>query len=58
MKSEEEEEEMEGYTLGEFHALLLLLVDIEPRHHEFIAKYFGNDMTPKQRMDYIKVLMR
>lgn len=53
----EEEEEMEGYTLGEFHALLSLLVDVEP-HKEFVERYFGNDMTPKQRMDYIKVLMR
>jgi len=54
MKSEEE---VEGYTLEEFHALLPLVVDIDPRHHEFLEKYFGNDMTPKERMDYIKELM-
>jgi len=54
MKSEDE---MKGYTLKEFHALLLLSLDIDPRHHEFIEKHFGDDMTPKQRMDYIKELM-
>jgi hypothetical protein len=54
MKSEDE---VEGYTMEEFHALLPLVVDIDPRHHEFLEKYFGDDMTPKERMDYIKELM-
>jgi hypothetical protein len=57
MRYEEEEDEVEGYTLGEFHALLSLLVDVDDQHKELIEKYFGNDMTPKQRMDYIKRLM-
>jgi hypothetical protein len=54
MKSEEE---VEGYTLEEFHALLTLLINVDDQHKEFVEKYFGDDMTPKQRMDYIKRLM-
>jgi hypothetical protein len=51
MKSEEE---VEGYTLEEFHALLALLADIKPEYREFIEKYFADDMTPKQRLEYIE----
>jgi hypothetical protein len=54
MKSEEE---VEGYTLEEFHVLLLLAIDVDPRHHEYIWKHFGHDMTPKERMDYIEELI-
>ena len=59
MKSEEE---MEGYTMEEFHALLPLLVDallpllvdLKPEYREFIEKYFADDMTPKERLEYIE----
>jgi hypothetical protein len=53
MKSEDEEK-IEGYTMEEFHALLLLLVDLKPEYREFIEKYFADDMTPKQRLEYIE----
>lgn len=53
MKSKDEEK-IEGYTMEEFHALLLLLVDLKPEYREFIEKYFANDMTPKQRFEYIE----
>jgi len=48
------EDEVEGYTLEEFHALLALLADIKPEYREFIEKYFADDMTPKERLEYIK----
>ena len=48
------EDEAEGYTLEEFHALLALLADIKPEYREFIEKYFADDMTPKERLEYIK----
>jgi len=54
MKSEEE---VEGYTLEEFHALLSLVVDLKPEYvinKEFIEKYFADDMTPKERLEYIE----
>ena len=51
MKSEEE---VEGYTLEEFHALLSLLVDLKPEYRGFIEKYFADDMTPKERLEYIE----
>jgi len=56
MKSEEE---VEGYTLEEFHALLPLVTGVNygPEYRGFIEKYFADDMTPKERMDYIKELM-
>ena len=56
MKSEEE---VEGYTLEEFHALLSLVTGVNygPEYRGFIEKYFADDMTPKERMDYIKELM-
>ena len=53
MKSKDEEK-IEGYTMEEFHALLLLLVDLKPEYREFIEKYFADDMTPKQRLEYIE----
>ena len=53
MKSEDEEK-IEGYTMEEFHALLSLLVDLKPEYREFIEKYFADDMTPKQRLEYIE----
>ena len=58
MKSEEEEE-MEGYTMEEFHALLSLVTGVRygPEYKEFIEKYFADDMTPKQRLEYIGRLL-
>jgi hypothetical protein len=57
MKSEEE---VEGYTLEEFHALLSLVTGVRygPEYKEFIEKYFADDMTPEERFEYIKRLMR
>jgi hypothetical protein len=46
--------EVEGYTMEEFHALLALVVDLKPEYKEFIEKYFADDMTPKQRLEYIE----
>jgi hypothetical protein len=52
-------EEVEGYTLEEFHSLLSLVTGVNygPEYKEFIEKYFADDMTPKERFEYIKRLM-
>jgi len=56
MKSEEE---VEGYTLEEFHALLSLVTGVNygPEYRGFIEKYFADDMTPKERLEYIGRLL-
>ena len=53
MKSQDEEG-VEGYTLEEFHAVLSLMVNLRPEYREFIEKNFANDMTPKERLDYVQ----